>query len=538
MSGVEFDVDSLLSSIAVSNDKVTNLDTAREFIKDNLIKDIQTGTVIHEDEAEIAISNNMKTYFGFNRDDCRILLKYYKRITVDHQKPIKKSHGDYQNRGSKKQALQKHLLNKHDEVNGECDDQPDPEDIDADESCIDPSEIEKADIIAERILSRGEPIKYIMKTVSKTHVGDENTIEAMCVSIGGQACLNTAGIQINVNGESGSGKSHGAKSLLHLIPKRYKRSTSLSAKALYYMELRPGMIVFSDDTDMDVELQSIFKQSTTNYQEETHRTTVKDQKKQVITIPPRINLMLTSVESHVSDQVLNRQLTFETDISGSQKLNIFGMQQKTECDCVNPLDVTFRVLVCRRIFSKIKDQMFNVYIPFADKINLEDYSNSRIFPLICDMIRGFTIFKYKQRSINNKGWLVAEHEDFYRAKKLFKSREENTVTKLTAPEREIVKYIINHQRHDGCTINDVSIGTGIKYQTVTRLINGRSDRSNDDGGLLSKVKGMRKEDTTITTYIREGDELIESRGKKDYRYKIIDYNPWDLFANEFITLKI
>jgi len=40
------------------------------------------------------------------------------------------------------------------------------------------------------------------------------------------------------------------KTHLHLIPEE-RREISLSAKAAYYMDLTPGMILFSDDKDPD-----------------------------------------------------------------------------------------------------------------------------------------------------------------------------------------------------------------------------------------------------------------------------------------------
>ena len=202
----------------------------------------------------------------------------------------------------------------------------DMQDVDIDEKDVGKFLIEKSKKMADKILDNGDPIKYIMKTVEKSHVGEFKTIEGMCISIAGQSCTNTDGIQISVNGSSGSGKSHGMKTILHLVPKRYKRMTSMSAKALYYMKLKPGMIIFSDDSIIDDELAQVFKQSTTNYQEYTFRTVVKDMVGMVNEIPPRINTYFTSVENNVSDQVLNRQLIFETDTSPKQKNKIFDLQ--------------------------------------------------------------------------------------------------------------------------------------------------------------------------------------------------------------------
>jgi hypothetical protein len=496
------DLKNVYSGIITADDRATQI----KQIKDHLVSDWLD---IREDETLIFIKEICDA-FGFDPELKGILKKFYKaeKTTYDESK--------------KKQVIA---------------DDEDPLNIDFDEQDIDPALKEKADRLAEQILSRGEPIKYILKTIEKKHIGDENTEEGICVSIAGQCCLNTAGIQIVVNGESGSGKSDGTKKHLHLVPRRWKRATSLSAKALYYMDLKPGIIVFSDDVNMDPELEEVFKQSTTNYQEYTFRTSVKDQERHTISIPPRINLFLTCVQSNVSDQTLNRQLVFETDDSPEQKTKIFNLQRELESKGINPLEVTTRVLICRRIYSKLKENLFNVRIPYADRIDILDKSNSRIFPMLCDMIKGYAIFKWKQRKIDENGNLLAEIEDFEKAKTLFNSRVENTVTKLTAVETVIVKDIVMHQDKKGgigCSISEIATRTGIKYHNVDRLIKGRKDR--DDGGLLAKMKGFKKEDMTITEYVREAGELLESKGRKSERFRIENCNIWEIFKQDFISL--
>jgi len=497
------DLKNLYSCIITADDRATQLKQLKEHITSDWLD-------VREDETLIFIKEICDA-FGFDQELKGIIKKFYK---------------------AEKTA--------YDEVKNAqpINEEEDPLNVDLDEQDISQALKDKADRLAEQILGRGEPIKYIMKTIEKKHVGDEFTEEGICISIAGQCCLNTAGIQIVVNGESGSGKSDGTKKHLHLVPKKWKRSTSLSAKALYYMDLKPGMIIFSDDVNMDPELEEVFKQSTTNYQEYTFRTSVKDQERHTISIPPRINLFLTCVQSNVSDQTLNRQLVFETDDSLEQKRKIFELQRRMEVEGINPLEVTLRVLICRRIYAKLKENMFNVRIPFADRIDILDKSNSRIFPMLCDMIKGYAIFKWKQRKIDENGNLLAEIEDFERAKILFNSRVENTVTKLTQVETTIVKDIVMHQDKSngmGCSIGEIATRTGIKYHNVDRLIKGRKDR--DDGGLLAKMKGFKKEDTTITEYTREGGELMESKGRKAERYRIENCNIWEIFKQDFIVLK-
>lgn len=497
------DLKNIYSCIITAEDRTTQIKQLKEHIVSDWLD-------VREDETLVFIKEICDA-FGFDQELKGIIKKFYKAEKTAYD-----------------EVKTKQPVNEEE----------DPLNIDFDEQDISQEMKDEADRLAEQILRRGEPIKYILKTIEKKHVGDEFTEEGICISIAGQCCLNTAGIQIVVNGESGSGKSDGTKKHLHLVPKKWKRSTSLSAKALYYMDLKAGMIIFSDDVNMDPELEEVFKQSTTNYQEFTFRTSVKDQERHTISIPPRINLFLTCVQSNVSDQTLNRQLVFETDDGPEQKRKIFELQRKLEVDGINVLEVTRRVLICRRIYAKLKENMFNVRIPYADRIDILDKSNSRIFPMLCDMIKGYAIFKWKQRKVDENGNLLAEIEDFERAKKLFNSRVENTVTKLTQVETTIVKDIVLNQGNNGgigCSISEIATRTGIKYHNVDRLIKGRRDR--DDGGLLAKMKGFKKEEMTVTEYIREGGELMESKGRKAERYRIENCNIWEIFKQDFIVLK-
>ena len=251
-------------------------------------------------------------------------------------------------------------------------------------------------------------------------------------------------------------------------------------------------------------------------------------------IPPRINWYLTSVESFVSDQLLNHQLTFDADSSPEQKKRIFDAQKHEAANGGNGQEINIEVLICRRMYDELKQNLFKVRIPFVDRIDLQDTSNSRIFPMFLDMVRGFAAFKWKQRTFDGDSSLIAELEDFERAKRLFEAQKENTVTKMNENERQIIQYISSKGK---CTINDISSYTGIGYQSVRRALVGRKDR--EAGGLLDKIKGLRMEEETDTKYERNGDTLISSSGKKALKFSVdkskFDY--WSLFDKEFIFLK-
>ena len=338
---------------------------------------------------------------------------------------------------------------------------------------------------AKEIMKSGNPIKFINDVVKQYHIGDHWTEEGLCVSIASQSCLNSSGIQISSNGESGSGKSHLMKVHIRLVPAQYRVSSALSPKAAYYMNLKEGMIVFSDDVNMSIEMEEIIKRATTNYQEKTEYNTVYNGAGKKLVIPPRINWFLTSVNSEASKEVLNRQLTFSTIETPKHKNSIFENQRDCAIKGIYEFtEITEDILVCRAIYEMIKSQTFKVKIPFAKQIELKDKSDSRIYPLFLDMIKGYAVFFYKQRQLEDN-FLIAEKEDFDKAMKLFTSQLDNIITKLNDKETKILKIIAEHPN---CTINQIADCTKISYNTVRHILKGRPDRNKS--GLLDKVTGL------------------------------------------------
>lgn len=386
---------------------------------------------------------------------------------------------------------------------------------------------------AMHILKNGDPLEYLMDTVKNIHVGDEQAEEGILIGIANQSCLNTQGIQIKLSGESGSGKTHVTKAVTHLLRDKHIKETSLSAKAAYYMKLPAGTVIFSDDVDISEDMEDLIKRATSNYQDITTHTTVKDQDAQTAHVPPRVMWLLTSVNDDVSDQMLNRQLVFNTDVNPDHKNRIFEMQKQQDAVGENFIyEVTFRVLVCREILDNIKNQLYKVVVPFVDDIEVRDKTNSRNYPMFSDMMKGYAVLKHMQRNKDENGKLLAEHEDFYRAKKLFESQQEGILSKLNDKERKLLQ-VIGQSGDNGATINEMVTATGMKYNHIKYTVEGRKDR--DNGGLLEKVKGLTVEDVSITLPNEEGDPKT-SKKHKLYKLKI-DFNPFELYGDSWVYLK-
>lgn len=363
--------------------------------------------------------------------------------------------------------------------------------IQADESDI-PEDARKAAYNeAMDILKNGDPVRYIQNIVENIHIGDTDAVEGLILAIANQSCINTQGLQIKMSGSSGTGKTHLGKSVLHCVRKKHVHESTLSSKAAYYLNMKPGTILFCDDAEISEDMEEVIKRATSNYQEYTTHTTVKDQNVKMLNIPSRILWLLTSVDDEVSDQLLNRQLMFSTDETTEQKKRIFEMQKREAIEGIQHNQcVTHNVLVCREIIDHIKKTLFAVKIPFGNRLKLADLSNTRNFPMFLDTIKGYTILMQEQREKDEDGFLLATEDDFRKAKRLIEAQSESLRTKLNSKERKILAAI--SQDPCGLDINQITGKTGYTYQHVRDALEGRSKGSR--GSMLSKVPGLQREE--------------------------------------------
>ena len=120
--------------------------------------------------------------------------------------------------------------------------------------------------------------------MQKFHVGDEAVTELLMLSVASLSVKNTNGLQPKLSGESGMGKTHGTKTVLHLAHQTIYRAASFSSKALFYDDtLRPKMVIFSDDVNLAPEVEETVRAAMTNWDSPTERITL-DSKRNHITL--------------------------------------------------------------------------------------------------------------------------------------------------------------------------------------------------------------------------------------------------------------
>lgn len=363
---------------------------------------------------------------------------------------------------------------------------------------------------AEEILKNGDPIKYIMDTYNSIHKGDIETGKLLILSIGSQCVRNTKGIQPKLSGESGKGKTHACQTVLHLVPEDYWVETSLSGKGLFYADIEPGTIIFSDDATVGEDLESTIKRSTTNFQKKTFHLTVDSNRKSAkLNVPARILWWLTSVDDDMSTQTINRLFGVPVDESEDMDQIVMEFELEKAETGEDDFPVNKEVLVCREIFRIIKEHFFRVVIPFSKDIVWADKKNRRNLSIFLDVVRSFTVYRFLQRDHIDETSIVATVDDFEDARVLYSKRGETQTTKLTPLENRIIRFISQTGDVDSAMLQTAM---NITRARVSQIMRGQRN----DKGLLSKYPGLRVRDITD----RDGDRTTRRK-----MYEVVNFNP-------------
>jgi hypothetical protein len=331
-------------------------------------------------------------------------------------------------------------------------------------------------------------IKLVRKNVQKFHVGDWNVTELLALSVASLSIENTNGLQPKLSGESGKGKTHAAKSMLHLIHPSMYRMASFSSKALFYdTTLRSKTIIFSDDVNLPQDTEELVRTAMSNWNSPTKHMTLDAQRNSVIlSLPARIVFWLTSVKTTSTLQLLNRQVEMNVDESTEQDRLVAQHQRKLSERGLSEFYLDEEVKLLREAFLHLNQIHHKIKIPFADNVKFSDVRNRRNLPIFFDFVEAYCILNYRARKTGQDGSLVAEKEDFECARELFETIAIQQVTKLNEKERLAARVIA---QNTPCNIDIIADETGLSTSYVYELIHGNKRSGNR--GLLEKIPELR-----------------------------------------------
>lgn len=361
---------------------------------------------------------------------------------------------------------------------------------------------------SRNLLSKGDPLSFMLATFARSHEGDIRVAECLIHSLISRTVMNSKGLHVSISGESGKGKSHAIDTMRTLIPPKYRIEGRVSDKALFYMEdLQPGTVITLDDVSLSDQMQEILKGVTTSFQKPfPYRTVNKDRKPQICTIPERCVWWIAKVEGAGDDQVFNRMLTCWIDDTEEQDQKVLDRTLAHAEQMPNSLaEVSEDVLVCRQMWEDLCPVW--VVIPFATRIRFQSAENRRNPDMLLDLIRTNAAICQQQREHrveNGITCVVATREDFDQAARLFVALNGETGgqgSKLTKRESCLISALMSFGRAE-VTVAELQRYTGWTCSSICKLLHGYRSYGKLYSGLLEKCPAVSYLDRTVT----KGDE--------------------------------
>jgi hypothetical protein len=217
----------------------------------------------------------------------------------------------------------------------------------------------KIKAIAERVYRNGNFIKYCKTFFGKVWYGDEFVLEAILLTASGFYVINADfGMHLFTTGAPQIGKSDACKTALRFIRPYNKIITKFSPMWIYRAAnagiLHSKQILFSDDTQFDPELASIWRNILTSWSEGCTRGVVgKNGNIENYAIPARISLILTAVDEIVENsddaQDESRFLTLELRTDEQRERHIKKMT------LLGTIDISERLKVVLAVWDLIQD---------------------------------------------------------------------------------------------------------------------------------------------------------------------------------------
>ena len=382
---------------------------------------------------------------------------------------------------------------------------------------------------AARILTTGEPLRYLLDTFARDHEGDRIVAECLIMSLASRSVINSKGLHVSITGESGKGKSHTIDTLLRQVPAEFRLDGRMSEKALFYITgMQPGTVIALDDHALSDQMQEILKGVTSSFQRPfVYHTVSKDRAGQVCIIPERCVWWVAKVEGTGDDQVFNRMLTCWIDDSEEQDRKVLQRTLEEARNApISGAEERDEVLVCRQIWQMVDPGY--VIIPYAHRIRFHSPANRRNSDMLLDLIRSHAILMQKQRHeemITGVRCITANEEDFSEAVRLFSALNGECggqTTKLTRREADLVAVIHGSSRPE-LTVNEIQQMTGWNYSTIFKLLNGYVSKGQTYSGLLAKCPAVSFLDRSVTT----GDEgRSTQRRVRIYSWDPVLYDAW------------
>jgi len=367
---------------------------------------------------------------------------------------------------------------------------------------------------ARKIIADGRGYDYICEIWQKRNKGNPLLGQALVASRGCQSCTTTKGLHILAHGKHGQGKSHGMGVMAGLVHPLYMMDDDVSPLAIYYANkdgsLLAGTTLFMDDPTWNDAIGGLTKRVTTKYQQGAGHATVIDGEYVKFLTAPRLGIWTNSADLQVDEQ--NRDRFFDVPVDEDQTNDIIGFQKTSDTrpDTLNEADK--ETAICHEIFKDLAEHVFAVRIPFAEDINFPTAEGTRGYAIFSDLIQSFAALRYAVRKTDERGYLLAELDDYERAKEVYEGVCGHGSERYGVAETKVLQAIIDNGYK--ATVEDISKIAHISSGRIREIIYGRGKDEQKRHGLLYKCSKLEAE--TIDMSFMTSDGTRYGRHPKEF----------------------
>lgn len=327
---------------------------------------------------------------------------------------------------------------------------------------------------AKELYERGGFIEYCETAFNKVWYGDAHILRGI-LYVEAVARVSNAqfGVHLHISGDTQSGKSQSVKKALKFLHPNDKLSRTFSMKYLFYAPpdiLHRNTVIFSDDTEFDEETARFFRGILTSWEEGSERGVVDNQKARDLKIPPRVSVILTSIDDVCQEtddaQDESRFMTLEIKRSAQDITAIKKFVQESHPD------ISHELAVIHAVWEMIPETIVTRHEPISD-----DTLTMREFYRYLEIIMAHALL------CNRTTTTTADYDAVQKFLANSKAMVNSTTAALTRKEAA-VRCILTEDKQ---TVADISKKTGMSIQNVYLAVRGRDGTfQNPRGGLMKK----------------------------------------------------
>jgi len=343
------------------------------------------------------------------------------------------------------------------------------------------------------VLKTGNPLEFLLDGFRFNHAGHEENARAIIYAYCAQSSGTSKGIQPEITGSKGSGKTHSVTSTLFLMPEEYIWESSFSPKFLFYKPPRQGSIIFIDERLSD-ELVNLVKKIMSNFQRETRHSTLIERKPVELIIPKRIVIMGSTVNGAGDDQYNDRIVQVGILNTPADDEKYYEFESKRRVEGRPEFQVNDHIKTCRAMLHHIRQREFIVTTPRIQFAYLHD---KRLINILFDFVEASAILNYMQREHSEKDGVVKvipNHDDLTAALnfEMFRMNNAEAEGRLTRAETALHQSIQKNVRNAESEFTESEIAGlyGKSQNAIRKLLYGDGGTQNAiTGGLIDKTPG-------------------------------------------------